>query len=269
MNPHGGVSHMAADQQDRLPDPVSPFSSCSQNLKTCSGAPDGPTATSSTLRPGEPEEEEAGRVGGQHKRVPEQGEAERAGEAQSGVPDLLAAAEAEMGPGGEALVVAPLTVGSSSSSSGGAPVGVPEVPEPAQAAESESPDGAPEDAAEEAVSARPLPSPSDPTEEEKETHAATHLPYRSWCPSCVSGRRDNPGHYRVPEDPLKGRVPEVHLDYCYLRRASEEHTVTVLVVKDRWSRAVRAWVMRRKGRPGRGFTSRPAGRGGRCQGIRA
>ena len=38
-----------------------------------------------------------------------------------------------------------------------------------------------------AAAARPraLPSPSEPSEQERELHNLTHLPYRSWCPVCV------------------------------------------------------------------------------------
>jgi hypothetical protein len=42
-------------------------------------------------------------------------------------------------------------------------------------------------------------------------------------------------------------VPEVGFDYAFVRRESEEDTVTLLVMKDRDSRAVRAWVVPVKG----------------------
>ena len=62
---------------------------------------------------------------------------------------------------------------------------------------------------------------------------------------CVAGRRDNPPHARMPEE--ERQVPEVMLDYAFVRRAAEEETLTILVMKDRESRAMRAWVMRHKG----------------------
>ena len=37
------------------------------------------------------------------------------------------------------------------------------------------------------------------------------------------------------------------MDYCYVRREDEEHYTTVLVLKHRQSRAVRCWVVPRKG----------------------
>ena len=67
------------------------------------------------------------------------------------------------------------------------------------------------DGLEEAKIAKPMRDPGQPTSAEREAHEATHLPYRSWCPVCVAGRRDNPSHRAVPvEEPSK---PEVLLDY--------------------------------------------------------
>lgn len=99
--------------------------------------------------------------------------------------------------------------------------------------------------AEEARAARPARDPGAPTAAMREAHEATHLPYRSWCPECVAGRRDNPAHKRVPED--ENAVPEVLLDYCFVRRDGEKERETILILKDRRSRAIRAWVMQHKG----------------------
>ena len=43
------------------------------------------------------------------------------------------------------------------------------------------------------------------------------------------------------------QVPEVLLDYAFIRREDEKRTVTVLLTKDRESRAMRASVMKHKG----------------------
>ena len=42
-------------------------------------------------------------------------------------------------------------------------------------------------------------------------------------------------------------MQEVHIDYCFVRREDEEHSTTTLVLKHRQSRAVRCWVVPRKG----------------------
>ena len=42
-------------------------------------------------------------------------------------------------------------------------------------------------------------------------------------------------------------MPEVGFDYAFVRRETEEDTITLLVMKDRDSRATRAWVVPVKG----------------------
>ncbi len=54
----------------------------------------------------------------------------------------------------------------------------------------------PEHPAEEARAARPSRDPGAPTQAQRDAHAATHLPFRSWCDECVQGRRDAPPHCR-------------------------------------------------------------------------
>ena len=88
---------------------------------------------------------------------------------------------------------------------------------------------------------RPSRDPGAPTQAERDAHAATHLPFRSWCDECVQGRRDAPPHCRTKR--VAGEVPEVAFDYAYVRRDDEEDVATLLVMRDRDTRAVRAWVL--------------------------
>ena len=90
--------------------------------------------------------------------------------------------------------------------------------------------------------------PAQPTKAEWEAHQANHLPYRSWCKYCVEGRLDNPPHRRRPSGAEEPALPEIHLDYAFVKRDGEERTTTILVAKHRQSRAVRCWVAPRKGR---------------------
>jgi hypothetical protein len=99
--------------------------------------------------------------------------------------------------------------------------------------------------AEEARAARPARDPGAPTQAMRDAHAATHLPFRSWCEECVQGRRDAPPHLRTKRG--AGEVPEVAFDYAYFRRDDEEHTQTLLVMRDRDSKAIRGWVLEHKG----------------------
>ena len=102
-------------------------------------------------------------------------------------------------------------------------------------------DDAEEEEEEEALTAKPLRSPTAPTAAERAAHEPTHLPYRSWCDVCVAGRRDNPAHRSVEHD--DNAVHEVMMDYCFLRRHDEEEVITLLVMKERQSRAIQAWVV--------------------------
>ncbi len=99
--------------------------------------------------------------------------------------------------------------------------------------------------AEEARAARPSRDPGAPTQAERDTHAATHSPFRSWCDECVQGRRDAPPRCRTKRG--AGEIPEVAFDYAFVRRDDEEEVVTLLVMRDRDSKALRGWVLERKG----------------------
>ena len=97
--------------------------------------------------------------------------------------------------------------------------------------------------------------PCAPTKAEREAHEATHLPFRVWCEDCVNGRRDNPPHTRVRDEV---EVPEIMFDYGFIRRDDEAETITILMMKDRQSRAVRAWVVPHKGADLEGTVDRAA-----------
>ena len=86
-----------------------------------------------------------------------------------------------------------------------------------------------------------------PTVEEMQEHLRTHLPYRSWCQHCVSGRgvstqhrRRNPGEHSV-----EGAT--VAVDYCFLRNTPGEESIPVLVMRDRETRLLSAHAVPMKG----------------------
>ena len=80
--------------------------------------------------------------------------------------------------------------------------------EPAAGAAAEgAEDGAEPEEEEEELGRRPAKgrrAPKGPTPREREEHALTHLPYRSWCPACVAGRGRGPQH---PTHPTKEKEP--------------------------------------------------------------
>ena len=62
-------------------------------------------------------------------------------------------------------------------------------------------------------SARVVRKPGEPTPEERSAHESTHLPFRDWCPHCVSCRATDPTHgltERADDEP-----PMVQIDYQF------------------------------------------------------
>eukprot|EP00971_Amphidinium_carterae_P058490 1156989-Amphidinium_carterae.1 len=51
--------------------------------------------------------------------------------------------------------------------------------------------------AEEAIAKVPGP-PGAPTEQERQKHMATHVPFRAWCTHCVQGRAKDRPHFKQP-----------------------------------------------------------------------
>ena len=60
-----------------------------------------------------------------------------------------------------------------------------------------------------------------PSKEEVDSHNATHLPYRSWCPHCVRGKARRRNH-RKRKRKANGGVPIISMDYMWLKGKKEE-----------------------------------------------
>ena len=88
--------------------------------------------------------------------------------------------------------------------------------------------------------------PCAPTAAERAAHNATHMPFRNWCPFCVAGRGEAAPHKQTEN--LEVLVPEVQLDYGFLKKEEEEALTTLLITKDRQSRAIFVNVVQNKGR---------------------
>jgi hypothetical protein len=85
-----------------------------------------------------------------------------------------------------------------------------------------------------------------PTAQEVDEHNCTHIPSQAWCPACVAGKKPNSPHKRKTEG--EHLVPEIGLDYAFLRDSDSDETLTVLVMKDRDSKTIFADVVEMKGR---------------------
>ena len=91
---------------------------------------------------------------------------------------------------------------------------------------------------EEAMVAKPLPTPDTPTRSEFLDHCVTHTPYRSWCKHCFEGRGREFGHASRPHGPRE--APTISFDYAYVgdkgeitsreQAEAEEGSVTILCV---------------------------------------
>jgi hypothetical protein len=71
-----------------------------------------------------------------------------------------------------------------------------------------------------------------PSKEEREMHAMTHVPFRSWCAHCVRGRGEEMPHHRTKEVPEQ---MEVHMDFCF-PGDGDDRRLTILVVRERVTR---------------------------------
>ena len=83
--------------------------------------------------------------------------------------------------------------------------------------------------------------------QEQLAHRITHVPYRKWCAECVAGRKPNHGHATGASERDATSIPEVHLDYCFMRNKPQGESVPVIVLKDRDSRSIAAHVVPYKG----------------------
>ena len=72
-----------------------------------------------------------------------------------------------------------------------------------------------------------LPAPGEPTLTERREHELTHLPFRSWCPTCVRAKSKQ-NRSRT----LKTKQPVSQLDYAFLGDNSENPRVTLVTAID-------------------------------------
>ena len=93
--------------------------------------------------------------------------------------------------------------------------------------------------------------PRVPTQEERDAHEATHIPHEEWCEVCVAGRgrnkahrkkkeapgtfsdADSPGASAEEDDPVKGPVPRVCMDYFYVSSRKVGHAMSTKELQKR------------------------------------
>ena len=75
----------------------------------------------------------------------------------------------------------------------------------------------------------------------------THIPFRSWCSHCISGRGHNDHHKKQLHDEEQ-EVPTISLDYAFMNsKESEEEAQPIIVLKDRRSGTIKAHMVEEKG----------------------
>ena len=136
-------------------------------------------------------------------------ETDAAAPADRGEPALGAPLDGRPGSSGQGVTPAPLAVDE------GIVWEEERVDTPGASASADSPEE------EEATVPRMPREPTQPTEAERRLHEPTHLPFRSWCPHCVSGRLDKLPH--ASEVGGDHAAPEFLMDHCSICTSNSPH----------------------------------------------
>ena len=93
--------------------------------------------------------------------------------------------------------------------------------------------------------AKVMKDPGAPTQKEIDDHNCTHLPFRSWCPACVTGTAKDRPHRR--DGTADKNMPMLVVDCGFLGTQDAKDTVAVQVMKHVQSNMIFANVVPRKG----------------------
>ena len=117
-----------------------------------------------------------------------------------------------------------------------------------------------DDGEEEARAPRAVRDPGQPTQEEREEHDLTHIPYRPWCEHCVRGKAKRKPSLKIAGAYAAGCHARVRMDYAQLtensrtdvevvgdEEVSSENSLTMLVMQESQCRSVWAYAVEHKG----------------------
>ena len=99
----------------------------------------------------------------------------------------------------------------------------------------------------EARTARTLRTPEPPTDAVRMAHNATHVPFRYWCPSCVTSRGRSSPHRRVVVNKTADTLPKFQTDYMFIRTVAESNTQPRIAFVETRSGVVNSFMCARKG----------------------
>ena len=99
----------------------------------------------------------------------------------------------------------------------------------------------------EEVKVKVPPKPYEPTKEERQSHEATHCPFRAWCEICVKARSPDGKHAKQVGNPE--HIPVVDFNYAYATDALGDpiRRISMIVATDSIHGSIYAVVARRKG----------------------
>ncbi|MDA8582757.1 reverse transcriptase domain-containing protein [bacterium] len=73
--------------------------------------------------------------------------------------------------------------------------------------------------------------PCRPSRKEREEHEATHVPFRSWCWYCVSGRgRNRPHPHGGSREEVEEHIPKISIDYFFFSKQDEKASDNPMLV---------------------------------------
>ena len=89
------------------------------------------------------------------------------------------------------------------------------------------------------------PKPYEPTKEERQSHEATHCPFRAWCEICVKAKSPDGKHAKQVENPE--HILVIEFDYAFATDTPGGPKISMMVATDSIHGSIFAVVARRKG----------------------
>ena len=99
----------------------------------------------------------------------------------------------------------------------------------------------------ETKTARKLRTPESSTDAARMTHNATHVPFRDWCPICVTSRGRSSPHRRVMMNKTTDILPKFQTDYIFIRTMTKRKTQPCITFVETRSGEVISFMRVRKG----------------------
>ena len=90
-----------------------------------------------------------------------------------------------------------------------------------------------------------LPQPYEPTKEERQSHEATHCPFRAWCEICVKATSPDGKHAKQVVNSVL--IPVIEFDYAFATGMPGGPKISMMVATDSIHGSIFAVVARRKG----------------------